>query len=66
MNELLEKYKCMNEACKVEWSGTVGPPNFCPKCKGMYCEWLTFKDWDFDGESWVKRGTSLVPVAGDN
>ena len=52
----MEKYRCMSEKCKAEWDGVPGPPNFCPKCNGMYCEWVNFeKDWDYVEGEWKKK-----------
>ena len=51
----MEKYKCMKEGCGCEWDGNLGPPNICPKCRGMYSEWISFDKWDYDGEKWFKK-----------
>jgi len=52
---VLESYKCMDEKCGNEWQGTVGPPNYCAKCGGKYCEWTSFDKWDFDLEKgWIR------------
>jgi hypothetical protein len=48
---VLEDYKCCNEKCNHEFKGTKGPPTYCPKCGGKYCEWVSFKDWEYNPET---------------
>jgi hypothetical protein len=61
---MTETYRCCNEACKSEWKGKAGPPNFCPKCNGLYCEWLTFKEWEQDGDEWKKKDQDVLGDSG--
>lgn len=55
----------MNEACKHEWTGRQGPGLPCGKCGSKYYEWLSFEDWDYDGEKWCKKEPSK-DVLGDS
>jgi hypothetical protein len=40
---LTERYRCLNEACKHEWPGRLGPVA-CPECNSVWVEWITHRD----------------------
>jgi len=44
---MIAKYRCLNKECRYEWTNKPGwqmpGENWaCPKCKGLYCEWLNY------------------------
>lgn len=53
MKEKSETYRC--RACGLVYKEFPGPTQ-CPKCGGLYIDWINFKqDWEYVNERWRRK-----------